>query len=193
MIYHEDLATFDNSVFYIVRDSNSIIGSVKLTLWNPSIVLPIEKLFNINIEDIVKVRNGKIWHVGRFAVSKSTSYLTLKCLLTKVISQMCSYPNSIMVAECDKKFVKVLAMMGIRTEALGSAICYLGSLTLPIYSTDEWLSKFLYSENIGFHETDNYANECLNHSFNENLLKKFESHENFSYKFYSHEHNKELL
>ena len=34
-------------------------------------------------------------------------------------------------------------MIGLRTETLASGINYLGSETLPVYSTQEWLASFL--------------------------------------------------
>ena len=60
-----------------------------------------------------------------------------------VIHPICQKKNSIMVAECDSKFVKVLNILGIQTQALGKGINYLGSETLPIYTTSEWLKVFL--------------------------------------------------
>lgn len=48
-----------------------------------------------------------------------------------------------MVAECDRKFVRGLNLLGIQTGLLGGGIHYLGSETLPIYSTTESLSNFL--------------------------------------------------
>ncbi|WP_162923741.1 hypothetical protein [Arachidicoccus soli] len=59
------------------------------------------------------------------------------------ISTICSETNSLMVAECDKKFVKVLNLIGIKTEILAPSVFYLGSETLPIFSTYEWLYSFL--------------------------------------------------
>jgi len=52
-----------------------------------------------------------------------------------------------MVAECDKKLQRSLNRMGIKTEALGRGIEYLGSETIPVYATDEWLKVFLQNNN----------------------------------------------
>lgn|GEM_PF-5169478 len=59
------------------------------------------------------------------------------------ISVICESHDSLMLAECDNKFVKVLNLMGIKTKAIASSIFYLGSETLPIISTYDWLNKFL--------------------------------------------------
>jgi hypothetical protein len=106
--------------------------------------LPIEKLFGLKVESIFS-NNGlcNIWHVGRFAISKSNGMLLLKKLLIMAISRICSEANSLMIAECDKKFVKVLNLIGIKTELLAASVIYLGSETLPICSTYEWLYNFL--------------------------------------------------
>lgn len=122
--------------------NTGIIGSVKVTLWDEKTVLPIEKLFGIQVKKISKEYHN-IWHVGRFAISKCNGLLLLKQLLVKVISTICSDTNSLMIAECDKKFVKGLGLMGIKTEALAPSIFYLGSETIPVYSTYEWLNNFL--------------------------------------------------
>lgn len=87
-----------------------------------------------------------IWHVGRFAISQKENtggILLLKKLLVLVIHPICQKSNSIMIAECDSKFVKILNMLGIQTQVLGQGISYLGSETLPIYTTSEWLKVFL--------------------------------------------------
>lgn len=113
-------------------------------MWDKETTLPIEKLFGIKVENIF-LNNGlcNIWHVGRFAISRSNGMLLLKKLLIIALSRICSEVNSLMIAECDRKFVKVLNLMGIKTEKLAPSIFYLGSETLPICSTYEWLHNFL--------------------------------------------------
>lgn len=48
-----------------------------------------------------------------------------------------------MIAECDKKLLKTLTLLGIKTKILAQPISYLGSDTFPIYATTEWLKVFL--------------------------------------------------
>lgn len=154
----EDTLMFEDSFFCVALKDSEIVGSVKVTRWNEDMVLPIQKLFNI---DPAKFKNKgfqSVWHIGRFAISKSEKdgAKLLKKLIALAIYPICCAPNSIMLAECDSKFVKVLNLLGLKTEVLAPGINYLGSETLPVYSTHEWLSVFLnkspyYSEAINFY------------------------------------------
>lgn len=139
----------------MATNSSGIIGSVKVTLWDEKTVLPIEKLFGIQVNKI-SGEHHNIWHVGRFAISKSNGLLLLKQLLVKAISTICSDTNGLLIAECDKKFVKALNLMGLKTEALAPSIFYLGSETIPIYSTYEWLNNFLMQA-----ETELFSNDSI--------------------------------
>lgn len=63
--------------------------------------------------------------------------------MTLAIYSICQEKNSIMIAECDKKLLKTLALLGIKTKILAKPISYLGSDTFPIYATTDWLKVFL--------------------------------------------------
>lgn len=145
-LYNEDIGVFDNSCIYVATEGHEIVGCVKVTLWDEQTVLPIEKLFGISVKDISMGCNH-IWHVGRFAITKNNGVILLKRLLVKAISKICSQTSSLMIAECDQKLVKGLNRMGIKTEILAPSIFYLGSETLPIYATFEWLHHFLIQSN----------------------------------------------
>lgn len=138
--------SFRNSFFFVALNNGQIVGSAKVTRWDHRIILPIQNLFNIDPSNLIieqKVTN--LWHVGRFAISQSEKDGSglLKKLITLAIYPICMSVDSIMVAECDRKFVRGLNLLGIQTGLLGRGIHYLGSETLPIYSTREWLSNFL--------------------------------------------------
>ncbi len=104
-----------------------------------------EKLFGIQPEMFIDKGFKSIWHIGRFAISKSEKdgAKLLKKLIAIAIYPISKCPDSIMLAECDKKFVRVLNLIGLRTETLAPGINYLGSETLPVYSTQKWLTSFL--------------------------------------------------
>ena len=88
----------------------------------------------------------KIYHIGRFAISRNTGangYVLFKKLITLAIYSICQDKNGIMIAECDKKLLKTLTLLGIKTKILAQPISYLGSDTFPIYATTEWLKVFL--------------------------------------------------
>lgn len=146
-IHAEDLMLYESSAFYLAIYNNKIIGSVKVSLWDGNTLLPIEKLFGINCKYLPFFDEDlAVWHVGRLAISKENpvGISLLRQLLTLAIYSICEYPyKGIMVAECDKKLLKVLNLLGIKARALAPGIEYLGSETIPVYSTTEWLNKFL--------------------------------------------------
>lgn len=136
---------FENSEFYAAFYGEKIIGSVKVTFWDGKTLLPLEKLFGIKCRDL-PFADQLIWQVGRLAISKnnnSTGINLLKQLLTIAVHSICKYSDSVMLAECDKKLLRILNLLGIKTETLAPGIQYLGSETIPIFSTHEWLSAFL--------------------------------------------------
>ncbi len=148
-VYQEDLSLYESSAFYIATFNKKIIGSVKITLWDGQASLPLEKLFNIKCRDL-PFADKLIWQVGRLAISKTENPLginLLKQLLTLAIYSICQHPDGVMVAECDKKLLRVLNLFGIKTEILAPGIEYLGSETIPIYATDEWLKIFCKNSN----------------------------------------------
>lgn len=165
-LWNEDIPMFDHSIFYVAKHKGEIVGSVKVTHWDENIVLPIQRLFHLDLQKIRCIEPGyyNVWHVGRFAIAKNEKdgAILLKKLLTLAIFHICQDPNSIMVAECDSKFVRVLNLLGIKTQVLAPGIRYLGSETLPIYSTHSKLQQFLrgniYLEEI-MHISERYLNE----------------------------------
>ena len=148
-LFWEDAQIFKNSVFCIATRNEEIVGSVKITKWNPNIVLPIQKLFNIHPGQLLSEHVKSIWHIGRFAISKNAKdgASLLKSLISIAIYPICKSNKSLMLAECDSKFVRVLNLIGIQTHTLAPGISYLGSETLPVCSTQEWLSLFLNKSN----------------------------------------------
>lgn len=141
----EDVSVFETSLFWAAFKNSEMVGAVKTTCWDETLTLPIQTLFNINPAEIKNKEANSIWHVGRFAIAKSEKEgaQLLKKLIAFAIYPICLVPNSIMLAECDSKFLKVLNMIGIRTEVLAPSIDYLGSETIPICSTQRWLYEFL--------------------------------------------------
>ncbi len=147
--YQEDLSLYENSAYYVVEFNKMIIGSIKITLWDGQVLLPMEKIFGIQCKDL-PFANKLIWQVGRLAISKTKNPFginLLKQLLTLAIYNICLHPNSIMLAECDKKLLRILNLLGIKTKTLAQGVEYLGSETIPVYATDEWLNVFLRNNN----------------------------------------------
>lgn len=133
--YYEELSYFEDSKIFVSRDGNgNFCGSIRLIKWNYKVELPIQKIFNIDLYEIIKLKNiSSIWHIGRFATSKSNPDRFLyKKLMMYAIAPICIYNNSIGFAECDSKLLRTMNLMGIQAETLGDSITYLGSETIPI-------------------------------------------------------------
>lgn len=117
---------FTESIFCVVLKKHKVVGYVKVTR-NKNIALTMQTLFNFCPEVFEQDGIQSIWHSGRFALVKSEKEgaKLLRKLITMAIYPIYSEPNSIMLAECDSKFVKVLNLIGIKTEVLAHSIHYL--------------------------------------------------------------------
>lgn len=144
-VFQEDVSLYADSDFYVAVKDDTIVGSVKITLCNDTMTLPTEKLFGIAYHDLPFV-DQTVFQVGRLCIAKTLGAKglpLLKRLLTLAILHVCRRPGSIMIAECDKKLLRVLNRLGIKTKLLGDGVFYLGSVTVPIYTREEWLKAFL--------------------------------------------------
>ncbi|SDI25213.1 hypothetical protein SAMN05421846_105195 [Chryseobacterium taeanense] len=143
--YYEELSYFEDSKTFVSKDEGgNFYGSIRLIKWNYKIQLPIQKLFNINLLEIIKQKSiSSVWHIGRFATSKNNSDRFLfKKLMMYAIAPICTSSNSIGFAECDNKLLRAMNLMGIQTETLGNSITYLGSETIPISIEKEGVIDF---------------------------------------------------
>ncbi|WHF51893.1 hypothetical protein QGN23_01115 [Chryseobacterium gotjawalense] len=123
-----------NSHIFISMSNDVICGSIRIFQKTATQILPIEKIFNINIEDFADA-GTPIYHIGRFAVSKGADkrgfhiFKTLMALALQVAQQG---QGGIVFAECDVKLLRTIRLLGIEAEAIGTPIHYLGSETIPI-------------------------------------------------------------
>lgn len=145
-IYQEE-KSFNNSKIFVSRDNDQKInGSIRVLKWNRTDVLPLEKLFSINPQDIIKNKSTDIWHIGRFAIKKGidkTGFGVFKTLMAYALNEVCQNENSVAIAECDAKLLKVLKLMGIEAITLAKPIHYLGSETIAVLLTYNGLKRFL--------------------------------------------------
>lgn len=147
-VYQEELTYISTSWVFLVENNNGkMIGCIRVMKWDMINKLPIQKIFNINpldcINDIQSITS--IWHIGRFAVDSCTDISSIslfKRLMVYAITPICQEVHSYMVAECDSKLLRVMGLLGIKTIQLGKGIHYLGSETIPVYSTKEGLLNF---------------------------------------------------
>lgn len=113
---------------------------------NCSNILPIEKIINVNLNEIIPNENCEIWHIGRFAIKKGVdtkSFNVFKSLMAHAINEVCKTENSVAVAECDSKLLRILNLLGLETTILADPISYLGSETIPVLFTHKSLRRFL--------------------------------------------------
>lgn len=149
-IYEEE-SSFDNSKIFVTEDYyDSVIGSIRVMKWNRSSILPIEKIFKVNLNKIIPNENCEIWHIGRFAIKKGVdtkSFNVFKSLMAHAINEVCKTENSVAVAECDSKLLRILNLLGLETTVLADPIFYLGSETIPVLFTHNSLKRFLEGNN----------------------------------------------
>lgn len=145
-VYLEELK-LSNSKVFVSRDINySIVGSIRVLKWNHNDILPIQKLFNIDISELSQSKKCNIWHIGRFAIKKGidkTGFNVFKTLMVCAVNEVCQSKNSFALAECDAKLLRVLKLLGIEAITLANSIDYLGSETIPVLLTYVGLKKFL--------------------------------------------------
>lgn len=142
-IYEEE-KNYQNSKIFVSFDySKQIMGTIRVIKWNNKDILPVQKLFGINPIHFVKNTSCSIWHIGRLAIKKGTNNNIFKSLLVTAIAEVCQNENSIAIAECDVKLLKILKILGIEPIILGDSINYLGSETIPVLFSYEPLKNFL--------------------------------------------------
>lgn len=161
-IYNQELTYFKNSEIFVAKDAmGSIKGSIRVIKWDYEVELPIQKIFNINPLNIDHSQQvSSIWHIGRFATNKTNKDPTLfKKLMIHAITPICKEENSVAFAECDSKLLRIMNLLGIKTDVIGDSINYLGSETIPVSMNYEGLIGF-YNKN-KYLTTNNLSNHIL--------------------------------
>lgn len=123
-----------NSHIFIAMSNNIICGSIRIFQKTTAQILPIEKIFNINVEDVVGA-DTPIYHIGRFAISKGADkkgFHIFKMLIALALQVAQQGQGGIVFAECDFKLLRTIRLLGIEAESIGAPILYLGSETVPI-------------------------------------------------------------
>lgn len=148
-IFNQEVKYFDNSEIFVAKDYiGFMVGSIRVLKWNYTDILPIQKIFGIN--PLMTIKNStpnNIYHIGRFAIKKDVRDIKLlKQLMMHAISPVCEHEDNIAFAECDRKLLRTLTLMGIKATVLGESVNYLGSETIPISLSYEGLIGF-YNKN----------------------------------------------
>ncbi|PTX62141.1 hypothetical protein C8N46_103239 [Kordia periserrulae] len=149
-IYKEELDYCKNSKVFVSKDEHgNILGAIRVLQWNFTDVLPLQKIFGINPLLVIKNPNvNNIYHIGRFAIKKGVRDINLlKKLMVHAIAPICQHKDNIAFAECDSKLLRILNILGIKTDIIGESIEYLGSETIPIAMSYDGLIDF-YIKNL---------------------------------------------
>ncbi|QTD38555.1 hypothetical protein JL193_04510 [Polaribacter batillariae] len=148
-IYNEEIIYCKNSEIFVAKDHlGGMVGAIRVLKWNYIDVLPIQKIFGINpLVATKEIHVHNIYHIGRFAIKKEIGNIYLfKQLMICAIASVCAYKDNIVFAECDSKLVRILSLLGIKTNVIGASINYLGSETIPISMDYNGLIEF-YNKN----------------------------------------------
>ena len=146
-IFQEELLYSGLYKIYVAEDTaGEMIGCIRIMQWNRMDKLPMQKIFVINpLDSIENAEDTTFWHVGRFAIDSSTGISTVslfKQLMIYAIYPIYQEVNGYMIAECDRRLLRTVNLLGIKTVALGKSVNYLGSETVPIYADKKGLSVF---------------------------------------------------
>jgi hypothetical protein len=148
-VYSEELNYFENSEIFVAKDFlGNIQGSIRVIKWDYKAKLPIQKIFNI--DPLMFLNNSPkaatVWHIGRFATNRNIKDRTLfRRLMVSAIAPICEHKNGIAFAECDSKLLRIMNLLGIKTQVIGDSINYLGSETIPISMSYDGLKDFYYN------------------------------------------------
>lgn len=162
-IYREEMNYLGNSQFFAIKNEyGEIMGTIRSLKWDYLNLLPIQKMFGIDPMEHIKGHPvNEIWHIGRFAIVKGARDICLlKKLMVYAISPICEHKDNVAFAECDAKLLRIMTLMGIKTEIIGASINYLGSETIPVI--------MFYNGLIDFHNENKYLIE--NESCNQVLI-----------------------
>lgn len=143
-MYYEELEYSGNSVTYVSRKNDEIIGSIRVLKYSDNMILPLEKLFSINPLMYVS-DTSTIWHIGRFAVKKNQSTQLFKSLMVHALSHVYNQKESHLFIECDLKLARILSILNIKYCVLSAPIVYLGSPTVPLWITRKDITSFFLS------------------------------------------------
>lgn len=145
-VYEEEKRYFPFSEFYVAHnDLSEMIGSIRVMRWHKDMVLPLQRIFNLQLETCLPIPEPHVWHIGRFAVSgkeQGADFLLFKKLIALSIRPVYEDSNSYMVAELDNKLFHTFSLLGITAHPLSQPVEYLGSPTLAVYSSKADLTPF---------------------------------------------------
>jgi len=144
-LLEEDELFYPFSHYWLFKIGKRTVGSVKLTLWNPSLELPLQKYFGI---DPATLSKRPIWHCGRLATSwhddiPLPKQSALPALCFWAVGFVAAH-EGVLVAEVDASVLRLLKKLGLNIKELGEAKYIVGSVTVPMmiehHDLENWVN-----------------------------------------------------
>lgn len=138
-------AQYTDSHIFAAMAGNRICGTIRICKKLPGQVLPLEKMYGIDVWTLVPA-DTSVYHIGRFAVSKGadgSGIRVLKTLMALALHVADNDHTGTVFAECDRKLLRTVRQLGIEAEAIGKPVFYLGSETVPVQMPRDSYQKFL--------------------------------------------------
>ncbi len=166
-VYNEELNYFKDSEIFVAKDSSgNIQGSIRVIKWDYKEKLPIQKMFDIDPLSVLDYSEklSSVWHIGRFATRRNIKDRTLfRRLMVCAIAPICEQKSGVVFAECDSKLLRIMTLLGIKAQVIGSSIDYLGSETIPVSMSYDGLKEFYYNNKylVTSQDIDKINNQAL--------------------------------
>lgn len=147
-------AQYTDSYIFAAMAGNRLCGSIRICKKLPGQVLPLEKMYGLDISALVP-GGASVYHIGRFAVSKGadgSGIRVFKTLMALALHVADKDPAGTVFAECDRKLLRTVRHLGIEAEPIGKPVFYLGSETVPVQMPRGSYQKFLEANTALLHE-----------------------------------------
>jgi len=157
-VLEQEKILYKHSRLFAIKDEQrKYLGSIRVTLWDGIVDLPITNQFGVDVQKVFKSRHIKpeeVWHVGRLAVNqkilKDKGYslthrsMILKILIAQALIPICKKSTNVLLAECDERFLANASNLKLKNfDLVGKPIVYLGSAAIPVMNTVPNLLPFL--------------------------------------------------
>ena len=129
LIKMEDKMYIDEAYIYTVYDEEgNILGSIRKILKLSNKKLPIEREFNVNLQEYLD-EYSRIYEIARFTI-KDCNPRVLNILFKEGLKEYSD--SSLMVASLDANVLNSLRRLGFNWKEIQEPKRYLGSITVPV-------------------------------------------------------------
>ena len=149
----EDIAYIKDSYVFTVYDKmHNILGTIRMIIKTENNILPIEREFDIDLNQIQNEAEGKFFEVARMAVEPANMYI-LRLLIDQVLKNF--HKQDIALASLDIRVLKRLRTLKLPWVDFGNSKVYLGSITCPVYLRINSIIEYpqdIYKETISYRD-----------------------------------------